>query len=459
MNYKTIFKEALSIKFDMAFGLDIGDRSVEIIELQKFFRYSIVTYGRAELGEGIVENGQILDQNVLAERVKKLLNEAKPKKVSTNKVVVSLPETQVFINCFEVDSKLKAGALSKAILDKVSLSMLVNIDKTYWDFTVNPLSDKTKKLITFFCIPKEIANSYVKFCNSIGLEVVSLCLEPLSLARIILKKMLLQSLIIDIGSGATHLNFFDSDDILNVSITIPVAGEKITLAIKDKLQIERDDAEALKAKFGIIDNPENKVRPIILPILEDIIAEVKSAISYYEGAFNQKLDNIYVVGGTALLPGFIEMAKTSLGKEVTLGTSAKNINFDSIIGKTNQFVYFANVLGLGMLGASAEFKRDVNFIKKMPKVESNSVSRLKLFNLGYLSKVNTLRVILNNKFILIILVILIGAIFMMLLEQVKKFDTSDALSVVRTVTVVRPIDNFGLSTSSSSLVGTSTKTQ
>jgi type IV pilus assembly protein PilM len=422
MNYKEKLKEALSIKFDSAFGLDIGDRSVEIIELQKFFRYSVVTYGRAELPEKVVEGGRILDQNVLAERLKKILKEAKPKKVSTNKVVVSLPEAQIFTICFELDAKLRGGALVKAILEKASFSMLVNIDKTYWDYVVNDLPDKTKKLVTFFCVPKEIAASYVKFCNSVGLEVVSLCLEPLSLARVILKNGPTQSLIMDIGSGSTNLNFFDSNDKLNVSITVPVAGERITLAIVEKLKIERDEAESLKAKFGIQDSPENTVRPIILPILEDILGEVKSAISYYEEAFKQKLDNVYLVGGTALLPGLVEMVRTSLAKEVTLGVSARSINFDSIIGKTNQFVYFANVLGLGMLGASAEFKRDVNILKKMPKSEANSVNKFKLFNLGYLSRANVLRSIFNNKIVLFMMVVAIGGLFYYMLLQVENYE-------------------------------------
>ena len=62
MNFKKVLKDALTIKFDKAFGLDIGDRSIEIIELEKVFRFSVVTYGRTELNEGIVENGKIIDQ-------------------------------------------------------------------------------------------------------------------------------------------------------------------------------------------------------------------------------------------------------------------------------------------------------------------------------------------------------------------------------------------------------------
>jgi type IV pilus assembly protein PilM len=458
MNFGKTLRDTLTIEFDKAFGLDIGDRSVEIIELDKFFRFSVVTYGRAELPVGIVKNGKIIDQNVLAEKLKKLLKEVKPKRVSTNKVIVSLPESQVFVECFEVDSKLKFGALSRAIVDKVSLLSPINIDKTYWDYIEKPSVDKSKKLIIFVSVPKDVANSYVRFCNSIGLEVVSLCLESLSLARTILKSSPKQSLIMDIGSGSTNLSFFDSNDKLNMSVTIPVAGEQMTQAIADQLKIEGLEAEALKVKFGFKDGPDNNVRPIILPVMEDLLRETKQAVDYYEETFKQKLEDIYVIGGSVLLPGIIEIIKTNLKRNISPAESAHNINLKLLTGKNNFFPLFVNVIGLGMIGASGQF-RDINLLKKMPKAEVNSVSKLDLFKMGYLSPVNTVRRILNNKFILITMVILIGVIFMILLEQTKDFDASDVSIIVPTATVIRPTATSSPATSTLPLMSTSTKTQ
>ncbi len=419
MNFKQILKETMTIKFDKAFGLDISDRSIEIIELEKVFKFSVVTYGRVELPLGIVENGRILDSNILAEKIKKLLKEAKPR-VSTNKVIVSLPESQVFVKCFTIDAKLRSSALAQAIVDKVSLSLPGNIDKTYWDFIEKPMADKTKKMIMFVSVPKEVANSYVKFCNSIGLEVVSLCTESLSLARTILKSSNRQSLLIDIGSTATNLSFFDSNDKINLSITLPVAGERMTEAVKIGLKIDMIEAEALKIKLGFKDNKDNAVKPLILPIMEEILKEIKTAIEYYESTFNQKLDDIYIIGGSALLPGIADIVKNNLKKEVQIALAGSNIRMNSLAGKTNNFALFANVIGLGMLGASGEFK-DLNLLKKMPSSEVNFVNKLNLFSMGYLSKVNAFRTVMNNKFVLAVMIILIGIIFAVLLQQTKNF--------------------------------------
>lgn len=434
-NFKKIIVDTLTIKFDKAFGLDIGDRSIEIIELEKFFRFSVVTYGRAELPAGIVENGKIINQNSLAENLKKLLKEAKPRQVSTNKVIVSLPASQIFMECFEVDFMLKASALTKVISDKVSLLLPINLDKTYWDFLEKPLADKTKKLIMFVCIPKDVANSYVRFCNSIGLEVVSLCWESLDLARILLRSSAKQSLIMDIGSGSTNLSFFDSNDRINMAISIPIAGEHFTQSISDKLGISLPEAEALKIKFGFTDSPENTIRPLILPVLEDMLAETRQIINYYEEVFKQKLDDIYVIGGSALLPAINESISFSLKKEVQTVTSSFSLNLKSFTA--NNFLLFVNVISLGMLGASREFK-NINFLKKMPASEVNAVSKLNLFNMGYLSRVNTIRTIINNKFVLVTLIVFIGITFLILLTQTKGFDYSDPAFLPSIVAPVKP---------------------
>ncbi len=427
MNFRKILRDALTIKFDKAFGLDISDRSVEVVELEKVFRFSVVTYGRTELPDGIVVNGKIVDQNSLAEKLKKLLKEAHPKRVSTNKVIVSLPESQVFIQCFVVDQKLKSGALTNYIINKVSLLLPLNIDKTYWDFIEKPLPDKNRKLIIFISVPKDVAGGYVKFCNSVGLEVVSLCVESLSLARAILRNSDRQSLIMDMGAHATNLSFFDSNDKVNMSISIPVAGSEMTEAIKNQLNLELAEAENLKIKFGLKDTKENNVREIILPIIEDILKETEAAVNYYEETFKQKLDDIYLLGGSALLPGLVEAVKSRLNKETQVVTIGNNINLKTLAGKGKDFSLFANVVGLGMLGASGEF-RDLNLLKKMPNSEVNGVSKLNLFSLGYLSRVNTIRTVLNNKFVLTILVLLIGVIFAVLIQQAQNYGYATASS-------------------------------
>jgi type IV pilus assembly protein PilM len=455
MNFTKFLKNVSTIKFDKAFGLDIGDRSIEIIELEKFFRFSVSTYGRVELPAGIVEGGRILDPNFLAEKLKKLLKEIKPKKVSNNKVILSLAESQTFLQCFTVDSSLKSGALLKVIIEKASLTMPFNLEKVYWDFMEKPLADKTKKMIVFISVPKDIANGYVKFCNSIGLEVISLSVEALSLGRTILKTPNKHNLIMDIGSTSTNLSFFDGSDKISLAVTIPVAGENMSEEIKYKLQLELSEAEALKVKFGFKESKENTVRPVILPIFEDVLKETKGAIEYYENTFNQKVENIYIIGGSALLPGIVEVVKESLKRDAQIASCNSNIDLNILNSNNNKFPLFANVIGLGMLAVSGEFK-DLNLLKRMPSSEVNSVNKLNLFSMGYLSRVNTFRAVMNNKFVLVVMILLIGVIFFVLLQQTKNFGLDDITTKQKVNTSIKPKNINPIATSTRPNLGTST---
>jgi cell division ATPase FtsA len=318
-----------------------------------------------------------------------------------------------------------------------------------------PLADKTKKMIVFISVPKDIANGYVKFCNSIGLEVISLSVEALSLGRTILKTPNKHNLIMDIGSTSTNLSFFDGSDKISLAVTIPVAGENMSEEIKYKLQLELSEAEALKVKFGFKESKENTVRPVILPIFEDVLKETKGAIEYYENTFNQKVENIYIIGGSALLPGIVEVVKESLKRDAQIASCNSNIDLNILNSNNNKFPLFANVIGLGMLAVSGEFK-DLNLLKRMPSSEVNSVNKLNLFSMGYLSRVNTFRAVMNNKFVLVVMILLIGVIFFVLLQQTKNFGLDDITTKQKVNTSIKPKNINPIATSTRPNLGTST---
>jgi cell division ATPase FtsA len=296
----------------------------------------------------------------------------------------------------------------------------------YWDILQKPLAVKGMKMVIFVGVPKGIASGYVKFCNSIGLEIVSLGVESLSLARAILKKSDRQSLVIDIGTLSTGLNFFDSNDKINMSVSIPQGGESFTDAIETSLKISRDEAEDLKIKFGFSDNTENNIKNIITPVLENILKEVKLAIQYYEDSFKQELDDVYLIGGSSLSLGIAPVVSNYLGKPVQGATNSQNLSLKVLAEKEKQFPLFVNVVGLGMLGASTEFT-DINLLKQIPRSEVNKVNELDLFRLGYLSHINVIRTLFNNKYVLVLLIMLVAVIFYFLLLQIDGYGLSSAV--------------------------------
>src|SRR6185369_12211999 len=79
------------------FGVDINDASLKIVKLEKRGKdFRLVSWNEVDLKHGIVKEGVIQDQDVLAEAIQFACSTVKGKKLGTNYVIASLPEEKSF---------------------------------------------------------------------------------------------------------------------------------------------------------------------------------------------------------------------------------------------------------------------------------------------------------------------------------------------------------------------------
>lgn len=389
--------EILDIKMDQAFGMDISDRSIEILELKAGFGFSVVTYGRVKLDGGIVEDGKILNKEGLAIKIKEVLLSVKPKKISTNKVILSLPESKVFIHYFNLDKSLKGESLRKAIEDEALKIIPLDLQKIYWDFQVKPSFVENKQSVVFIGTMREIADQYVEICQELGLEVVALDLESISLGRAILGPEKKLNLILDIGARTTNISIFDRNNLLGLSVTVSIAGQDFTGLIMKHSGLDENKAEEMKKSNNIIS--------ILQVGLDELIAEIKKAIDFYERKFSEKVEEVYLAGGSSLLQGLEEYFHDKLKLEARVVNPLKNIKFSKLLDKNISPVLFANVIGLAMRGVSNRFK-GINFLQQIYPLNSKTPSNYNLFTAGYLRKTTVIRYLLNNRIFVITLLII-----------------------------------------------------
>lgn len=377
---------------DQAFGMDISDRSIEILELKAGFGFSVVTYGRVKLDFGIVENGKILNKEGLAIKIKEALLTVKPKKISTNKVILSLPESKVFIHYFSLDKSLKGESLKKAIADEALKIIPFDFQKIYWDFQTRPSFVENKQSVIFIGTMREIADQYVEICQEIGLEVMALDLESISLGRAILGPEKKSNLILDIGARTTNISIFNRNNLLGLSVIVPIAGQDFTGLIMKHSGLGENEAEEMKKQSGLL--------PILQAKLDELTAEIKKAIDFYEKKFVEKIEEVHLAGGSSLLRGLEEYFHDKLKLEVRLANPLKNIKFSKLLDKNISPVLFANVIGLAMRGVSNRFE-GVNFLQQIYPLDSKIPSNYNLFTAGYLRKATVIRHILNNRIFVI----------------------------------------------------------
>jgi cell division protein FtsA len=185
------------------------------------------------------------------------------------------------------------------------------------------------------------AQNIVKCVRRCGLEVNDLILQPLasSVAVLTEDEKELGVVLVDIGGGTTDIAIFSQGAIRHTAV-IPIAGDQITNDIAMALRTPTIDAEDLKIHFGIarqsMANPNETIevpgvgdrearsmsRQALAAVIEPRVEELLSLVRHVvreSGMEDLVSSGVVLTGGTALMPGVVELAEEVFAKPARVG--------------------------------------------------------------------------------------------------------------------------------------------
>lgn len=338
----------------MSVGLDIGSKSIKVVELNRDGKgFSLRSAG------AVGYNGPSIDINLTDEKtmadiagtIKKLFKDAK---INSKDVSIALPETQVFtrvmqfplLNDTEIASAVKWEAeeyipipLKDAIVEHQIIDRLEN-------------ASPPQVLVLLVAVLRSLVENYMQVCNTAGLNVVGVETELISMARS-LAPVEAASLLVDFGARSTDIAITKNAQ-LYFSRSIPTAGEAFTRAVAQSLGVTVQQAEEYKRTYGLNENQlEGKVGRSLAPIIKVVAGEIKKAIHYYQlNIKGETPTSIIISGGTAGLPGVAPILTQLLGIEVTIGTPFAKVKVDpeAARGLANYAPLYSVACGLAMRG-------------------------------------------------------------------------------------------------------------
>ena len=185
------------------------------------------------------------------------------------------------------------------------------------------------------------AENIIKCVRRCGLDVEQLMLNPLASSYSVLTadETELGVALVDIGAGTTDVAIFTGGAIRHTAV-IPIAGDLITSDIAMALRTPTKDAEDIKVESGyakqLLANPEMQVEVpglgdrgprmlsrqalagVIEPRVEEIFSLVLQVIR--ESGFEEVLSSgIVLTGGSAIMPGMVELGEDIFLKPVRRG--------------------------------------------------------------------------------------------------------------------------------------------
>jgi len=199
------------------------------------------------------------------------------------------------------------------------------------------------------------AENIIKCVRRCGLEVDQLMLNPLASSLSVLTddERELGVALVDIGAGTTDVAIFTNGSIRHTAV-IPIAGDLITSDIAMALRTPTKDAEEIKIESGfakqMLADPEIQVEVpglgdrsprmlsrqalagVIEPRVEEIFSLVQQVIrdSGYEEVLSS---GIVLTGGSAVMPGMVELGEDIFLKPVRRGVPNYNSGLADMVSQ------------------------------------------------------------------------------------------------------------------------------
>ncbi len=303
-------------------GVDIGTASIKIVEVTQSGNGKTVlhNYGYLESAEYLERSNAAfhastlqLDERTMGQYLRALVKQSNLRDAPC---VASIPAFHAFTTLIEtppLSDKELAQSIPLQAKQYIPLPMSEhNLDWMNVGERVD--DDGTKKIqLLLIAIPKEVVARYQTIFKNAGLDLASLELESVSLARALTTGKPGLSLIMDIGSRSSSVAVAQNG-LLQFAAQTDFAGASLTQTIATGLKLGMQRAEEMKRHRGLAaEGGEYELFTLLQPIVDAIINEGKRVKSNYETAHRATIDRVIISGGGANLPGLDRYVAQELG--------------------------------------------------------------------------------------------------------------------------------------------------
>lgn len=371
-------------------GIDVGSANVRTVIVQVFPEEELPRV----IGVGVAQSaglrkGMIVDLDEAIKSVNESVEKAERSAgFSVNNAIVSIGGNHIFsqnskgvIAVGRADGEVTEDDIERVLSAAQAISVPANkeiihiIPKSYsLDDQKNikdPLGMNGVRLEVDAMIIEgstPVIKNLSKSIEQAGLEIGEFVLAPLAAAKATLTKRQkeLGVVLVDIGGGTTSLAVYEENDLLHTSI-LPIGGAHITNDLAIGLRTSIDVAEKVKIEFGnasprdinkkedinlaeLDPNEEGMVsRYHVAEIIEARLEEIFNLVNKeLKTIARDKLlpAGIVLTGGTAKLPGAVDLAKNILGLPAQTGFPTR---LGGLVDKVDE-PSFVTAVGLVLTG-------------------------------------------------------------------------------------------------------------
>ncbi|HTK04556.1 MAG TPA: pilus assembly protein PilM [Candidatus Eisenbacteria bacterium] len=370
----------------IVFGIDISDRSIEIVSLlQKKDTLVVDRAGRREIPAGLIERGVIQDADALVKTLAGFFDVLFGPKRGKLMAGAMLPATTVYSKTFTMPAGLDLDMLRKAVAIEAADVFPIPMSDAVDAMILAPRTEAAEgpQDVLYAVAQKEAVKAYRNVLVRAGAQPLFLDSEDQALARGLgASRPAEPILVVDIGNRSTLLVLTDRSG-MRMSASIPFGGAKLLAALEKKLKVTLQEGDKLLRTQGF--DPaagDSRTFFILQQPTEELIAEIRKTLAYVEKRYGAKVRGIILAGGISLSPGLVEYVGSNFqGLAVGLGKPFYGID----AGQTDaddksRAVLYAAAYGLALRAMNPRGSPGMDFTPGKPESKSPLASAGKFFS-------------------------------------------------------------------------------
>ncbi|MBI3631618.1 MAG: type IV pilus assembly protein PilM [Candidatus Staskawiczbacteria bacterium] len=338
-------------------GIDVGTSSVKVVEISRWGGgKTLENYGEIksaalykEPAKNFERGSYLLSDFFVSRAIMAILDEAK---IKTKEAIFSIPDFSTFCTSIELPP-MTEKEIHQAVYYTAPQYIPLSITETTLDWRIigGTPGDKNSPLkILLIAIPNQVVQGYRKIAQSAGLELYALEAETLAITRALIKDKKKIICLMDIGVQSTTVNIIDKG-ILKKSYSFSFASNQLTYAISSALGLSYSEAEELKNKQGLTSLNTDLTKTLYL-LIDPLVLQIRKISEDFYQEENKNIEEIYLTGGTANLPGLREYFEETFKKKVEIPNCFSDILYPPILeDKINKMgPSFSVAIGLSLGG-------------------------------------------------------------------------------------------------------------
>lgn len=306
-------------KNNLVVGVDIGSHAVKVCQLKRTDKgYAVLSLGSVVLPEGAVDDGTLVEPEIVAKAISDLFGNLK---IKNKKVGISISGYSVIVKKVNL-TVMDDDQLEEHIMTEAEQYIPFDIEDVYLDFqnlkTNTDTSDRTDVMLV--AAKKEVVDDYLEMLESIGLQPVLVDVDGFALENTYEYSgaKSVNVALVDIGASKMNINIL-SNGMSVVARDIVVGSRQLTEQIQATLDIEFEEAEAIKLGQVSAKEHQQEIEEIFSSTCTQWVLEIKKAIDLYHANNPEApLQSLVLSGGGSKVLGLREFLEQETQLEVEL---------------------------------------------------------------------------------------------------------------------------------------------